>query len=268
MPARALCILALCAAACNGEADQSADLSGVTRLGLTVKRTLSHRGDRRFTEGLVMHGGYIYEGTGLVNATAIRRIDPADGRVVQAARMEDLIPGWSAFGEGITVFNNELIQLTYQQGRAYLYSLDLKNKPREVAYQGEGWGLTHDGVRLISSDGSATLTFRDPATFTPVRRVEVVVDSGGPGVDRLNELEYAGGVIWANRFLESYLLAIDPGSGQVRGLVDASDLSCSKTEGHNNVLNGIAHDPARGTFYLTGKNCADILEVELQRPTL
>jgi len=268
MSARALCILALCAAACNGEVDLSADLSGVTRLGLSVKRTIPHRGARRFTEGLVMHGGHLYEGTGLVNATAIRRIDPADGRVVQSVRMEKLIPGWSAFGEGITVFNDELIQLTYRQGRAYFYSLALKKKPREASYQGEGWGLTHNGAYLISSDGSATITFRDPATFAPVRRVEVTVDGSGPGVDRLNELEYAGGVIWANRFFESYLLAIDPGSGKVRGLVDASALSCSKTEGLNNVLNGIAHDPARGTFYLTGKNCVDILEVTLGQPPL
>lgn len=255
-----ICLVPLCAAACGGEAD----LSEVPRLTITVKRTLPHQGDRRFTEGLALHGGRIYEGTGLVNATALKRIDPADGAVLKSARMEDLVPGWSAFGEGITIFNDELIQLTYRQGKAYFYSLSLERLNREASYEGEGWGLTHDGVHLISSDGTATLTFRDPATFAVARQVEVAV--GGIGVDRLNELEYAGGVIWANRFTNNYLLAIHPGTGELVGLVDASALSCSQVEGTNNFLNGIAHDPVHGTYYLTGKNCPNIYEVEIQPP--
>lgn len=238
-----------------------ADLSSVPRLTMQVRRTLPHGGGRLFTEGFVFHEGHLYEGTGLVDYTALKKLSPANGAVLLHTHMEQEVPGWSAFGEGVTIFGGELIQLTYHAGRALYYSLDLKKKSKEHSYTGEGWGLTHDGARLITSDGSDTISMRDPASFAVTRTIRVS-DDKGRGVDLLNELEYALGVIWANRYGEDYLLAISPVDGRIVGLVDAAALTCARQPGHA-VLNGIAHDPKAGVFYLTGKNCGQIYEVAI-----
>jgi glutaminyl-peptide cyclotransferase len=233
----------------------SPDLSLVPTWRLEVKRTFDHQGDRLFTEGLVLGGGYLYESTGL--ATALRKIDPATGSLLVQKNLDEL----GYFGEGLTVWKDRLVQLSYQSNRACLFTLDFEKLPEEFTYSTEGWGLTQDGEHLIMSDGSDELTFRDPDTFAVVRTVEAQVD--GVGVDRLNELEYVDGNVFANRYLEKYIVIISARSGEVVGKVDGTSLACSQIDGFMNALNGIAHDPKTGLFYLTGKNCAKIQEVEL-----
>jgi glutamine cyclotransferase len=147
-----------------------------------VIKTYPH--DRRcFTQGLVYEDGFVYEGTGLYGQSALYKRDLQTGRTVKTLRLPD-----KYFGEGITLFGDKLIQLTWQSRTGFVYTKDTFTPLREFKYRGEGWGLTHDGKRLILSDGTATLRFLDPNTFAETGRLEVR-DQGRP-VERLNELEY------------------------------------------------------------------------------
>lgn len=244
--------------------DGALDLGQLTQLALVPVRTFEHKGYRRFTEGLVFHQGYLYEGTGLVNHSALNQIEPVGGEVVRTRYLDEYLGADAYFGEGITIWKDILIQLSFREGRAHLYTLSFLKLATVHRYEGEGWGLTHDGASLIMSDGSSVLTFRDPTTFAVRRRLEVRAD--GVPVDRLNELEAVAGIIYANRFRETYLLAIDAQSGEVLAWVDASRLDCSAMEGHENVLNGIAYNAQSNHFFLTGKNCPTFHEVEWRWP--
>lgn len=217
------------------------------RLRAQVLETLPHD-TNAFTQGYEIAHGVLYEGTGLVGRSWVRAIDTTTGS--QLARA-DLPP--PLFGEGITVVGDSLWQLTWQNGIAIRRDADTLAEQHRVSYSGEGWGLCYqdDRQRLVMSDGSDTLTFRDPATFAETGSVEV--HAAGEPVDQLNELECVGGTVYANVWQTSTILRIDPATGRVTGTIDASGLLTPSERDDANVLNGIAAVPGSEFFFITGK---------------
>lgn len=202
-----------------------------------------------FTQGLLLHDGALYESTGLVGRSSLRQVELATGKVLRKA---DLPP--PLFGEGLAWANQELIQLTWQNGRALRWDPATFAARGEWHYEGEGWGLCYDGTALVQSDGSSRLVFRDPRTFAPLRTLAVTED--GKPVTRLNELECVGDTIYANVWMTDRIVAIAAASGAVRGEIDASGLLTPeerKRSGSEAILNGIAFDPSNNTFLVTGK---------------
>ncbi|WP_425503617.1 glutaminyl-peptide cyclotransferase [Saccharopolyspora gloriosae] len=217
----------------------------VPHLRAMVTRVLPH--DRSsFTQGLELSGGTLYEGTGQHGRSVLRALDPDTGRVLEEERLPTEL-----FGEGITVVGDRIWQITWQEGVALERDRETLRELRRVDYEGEGWGLCHDGTRLVMSDGGSRLTFRDPATFAPTGSVEVTLE--GRPVPELNELECAGGQVWANVWGSERLVRIDPASGQVNMVVDASGLLPWTERSGTDVLNGIAAVPGTDEYLLTGK---------------
>ncbi|WP_374108084.1 glutaminyl-peptide cyclotransferase [Saccharopolyspora sp. 6V] len=217
----------------------------VPHLRAMVTRVLPH--DRSsFTQGFELSGGTLYEGTGRYGRSLLRALDPDTGRVLG----EERLPA-DLFGEGITVAGDRIWQLTWQEGVALERDRTSLRELRRVDYDGEGWGLCHDGSRLVMSDGSARLTFRDPATFAATGSVQVTLE--GRPVPELNELECAGGQVWANVWGSDQIVRIDPATGVVGAVVDASGLLPAGEKAGADVLNGIAAVPGTDEFLLTGK---------------
>ncbi|WP_419995677.1 glutaminyl-peptide cyclotransferase [Streptomyces boninensis] len=224
---------------------------------MQVRRTLPHD-PKAFTQGLEMSGGMLYEGTGLTGHSSVRAGAPGErpsARTNLPARI---------FGEGITLVGRDrLWQLTWQDGIAYERDPKTLRERRQVRYEGEGWGLCHDaaGRRLVMSDGSARLAFRDPESFR--KTGEVTVRRAGRPVAELNELECAGPhTVYANVFQSDEIVRIDTRTGAVTGAVDASGLlPASERSGSAAVLNGIAAIPGTDEFYVTGKNWPKLFRV-------
>jgi glutamine cyclotransferase len=228
---------------------------GVEELRVRVVRVVPH--DRgAFTQGLLFHDGRLYESTGLNGQSSVRRVDPASGRVEAQVPLDARL-----FGEGLARVGGHLIQLTWKNGQALYWSLASLTHEREVSYEGEGWGLCFDGKRLIMSDGSDRLTFRDPETFTSVGGIWV--RRAGVPVRSLNELECEGGVLYANIWQDSHIARIDPQTGEVTGWIDASGLLSQEDRQGADVLNGIAAVPGTRRLLLTGKLWPRAFEVEL-----
>ncbi len=208
-----------------------------------------------FTEGFEVDGPALYEGTGLAGASQMRELDPATGTV----RREAPVPN-DYFGEGITVVGDRLWQLTYQDGVAVQWDAATLTPVREVPLAGDGWGLCYDGERLIRSDGTNRLRFHDPNTFAETGGVEVTRD--GRALGGLNELECVGGQVWANLWPSDTIARIDPATGAVNLVVDATALRARGIPPSAQVLNGIAH--VQGTeFLLTGKDWPKTFRVRL-----
>jgi len=200
---------------------------------------------KAFTQGLVFHRGAFYESTGLRGRSSLRKVDPATGRVVRQRRLSDRL-----FAEGLALVGDELYQLTWTSGRAFVVRVKDFSLVREHRYAGAGWGLAHDGSLLVMSDGSATLRFRDPQTFRVVREVEV--HDGARAVGALNELEYVEGALYANVWRSDRVARIDPDSGAVTGWLDLSPIVAKeRSAGEVDVANGIAWDGR--TLFVTGK---------------
>ena len=222
---------------------------------MRVVRTLPH--DRTaFTQGLLFFDGKLYESTGLLGQSSLRRVDPESGAVEARVALEPEL-----FGEGLARVGWRLFQLTWQNGRVLVWTLATLKKEREIAYQGEGWGLCFDGRRLVMSDGSDRLTFRDPETFAKVG--ELVVRRAGVPLRNLNELECVDGVVYANIWQDPHIARIDPTSGDVTGWIDASGLLGADDRQGTDVLNGIAEVPGTRRLLLTGKLWPRAFEVEL-----
>ena len=223
--------------------------------GVEIAATYPHDPDA-FTQGLAFHDGRLYEGTGQYGGSSIRRIALPSGEVEQIQPLSELY-----FGEGITIFNGRLYQLTWVNQVGFVYDVETFERVGTFRYAGEGWGLTHDGKQLIMSNGSERISFLDPGSFEVVRTIRV--RSEGRPIVRLNELEWVEGEIWANIWYQDRIARIDPRSGDVIGWIDASTIYPASERGFEDVLNGIAYDPASKRLLLTGKNWPQLYEVEL-----
>ena len=211
-----------------------------------------------FTQGLIFVDGVLYESTGAQNSpSSLRRGDLASGEVLQMITL-----GEEYFGEGLVLWQDELIQLTWQERVAFVYDRESFEVLDTWQYETEGWGITHDGRCLIMSDGSSTLYFRHRQTFAEVGRI-TVQDQNGP-VPLLNELEYINGEVWANVWLSNRIVRIDPANGQVVGSIDLTGLLDPATITQRvDVLNGIAYDAGNGRLFVTGKFWPTLFEIEL-----
>ncbi len=211
-----------------------------------------------FTQGLIYLEGYLYESTGLNGRSSLRMTELTTGKVLQKQPVAS-----QYFAEGMTNFAGKLYQLTWQNGKAFVYDRFSFKLLREHTYTGEGWGLTNDGKRLILSDGTAQLRFIDPQTFAVTSKI-TVTDQGRP-VDRLNELEYVRGEILANVWQTELIARISPTTGKVLGWIDLSGL-LSQTEMQGvDVLNGIAYDAKQDRLFVTGKLWPKIFEIKLTK---
>ena len=225
----------------------------VRSLRVDVLREIPHD-TTAYTQGLLWHDGWLYESTGQYGESRLNRIDPATGDVVQQIRISPAF-----FGEGLALIEDRLVMLTYKAERAFVYDRDTFEQVQTFSYRGEGWGLCHDGQRLVMSNGSDTLSFRNPLTFEETGSVAVTL-RGRPQT-QLNELACVGDSIYANVYQEDYLVVIDPQSGRVTHQIDASGLLTTEEARGVDVLNGIAHDPNTETFYITGKDWPKMFEV-------
>jgi glutaminyl-peptide cyclotransferase len=249
-------------AACGGASDSSSTPTpgGPTAVRKRVEVVASHPHDRRaFTQGLLLHGGSLFESTGLNGDSTVREVEPATGRVLRSVPLEREL-----FGEGLGLVEDRLVQLTWTSGIARIYELASFDVVGEWRYQGEGWGLCHDGERFVMSNGSARLTFRDDDTFAETGGVDVTLD--GRPLAALNELECVDGKVYANVWRTDQIAEIDPATGVVTASIDASGLLSESERAGTDVLNGIAYDPANRTFYLTGKLWPRLFEVRFVGP--
>ncbi|WP_119674935.1 glutaminyl-peptide cyclotransferase [Deinococcus sp. RM] len=235
---------------------------------LTPTVTARYPHDRAaFTQGLqYLGGGTLLESTGVVGQSGVRRVDLKTGKVL--ARVATPVAG--AFGEGVTALNGVAYHLTWEDGVAVTFDAATLKETGRYRYSGEGWGLTTDGRALIMSNGSPTLVWRDPKTFRVKRSVQVT--DGGQPVKNLNELEYVQGSVYANVWLTDRVARIDPQTGKVTAWIDVSALTrevsaAAAKAGHtltfDDVPNGIAFVPERGTLLLTGKRWPTLFEVKL-----
>jgi len=210
-----------------------------------------------FTQGLVYEDGVIYEGTGLNGQSTLRCVDPEKGRVLQQTSLASAF-----FGEGIAIWKDRIIQLTWQSNLGFVYGKENLTRMGNFSYQTEGWGLTSDGKRLIMSDGTETLYFLDPSTFT--REGEIRVTANGEPVKGLNELEYIKGKIYANMWPSNWIVIISPDTGLVVGAINLNGLMQeSDTQGHRvDVLNGIAYDAKTDRLFVTGKWWPRLFEIK------
>jgi glutamine cyclotransferase len=212
---------------------------------------------KAFTQGLVVLNGQAYEGTGVKGESTLRKVDLKTGRVQSSLSLDP-----TYFGEGITVLDDKIYQLTWRNRVGFIYDLKTMNSIGRFRYTGEGWGLTHDGKRLILSDGTSLLRFLDPKTFEVVKRLRVRGSDGQ--VDKLNELEYVKGEIFANIWYADRIARISPESGEILGWIDLSGLYPERLRrSRDEVLNGIAYDEANDKLYVTGKNWPKVYEIEL-----
>jgi glutaminyl-peptide cyclotransferase len=238
-----LLILAACA---PQPQSQPPEPTAPTTLRAHVLETIPHD-PAAFTEGLEIADGILYEGTGLEGKSDLRATDPDTGRVAR----KNPLPR-EMFGEGITVVDDTIWQLTWQNGVAIKRDRTTFAETGRATYDGEGWGLCHDETRIVMSNGTAWLTFRDPDTFRETGHVEVT-DADGRPVPQLNELECVGGVVYANVWKTDRIVRIDPGSGKVTATVDLTGLLPAAQRADADVLNGIAAIPGTDEFLVTGK---------------
>lgn len=223
------------------------------RLMVKVLSTRPHD-PKAFTQGLFLHGGSLFESTGLYGESSLREVDPRTGAVKRKVSVPQ-----QYFAEGLALAGDRLIQLTWQNQTALLYNLADFQRAGQLPYEGEGWGLCSDGTRLVMTDGSDRLTFRDLRSLAVLGQVNVTL--AGRLIDRLNELECVNGAVYANVWQTDDILRIDPASGKVTAVVDASGLLSPAEREHADVLNGIAWDPAKKTFLITGKLWPKMFEV-------
>ncbi|MER7959317.1 glutaminyl-peptide cyclotransferase [Streptomyces sp. NPDC096030] len=251
----ALSVLAVPGDTRGGREDRTAAGTGVAQQRARVLEVLRHD-PAAFTQGLEMHGGRLLESTGGFGRSAV-----SAGKPGGAAMMRTALPD-GYFGEGLTVVGRNLWQLTWRNKVAIERSAQTLEEIRRVPYPAEGWGICYqpDRHRLVSSDGSAWLTFRDPATLAGTGRVQVTYP--GPEsrpVSGLNELECAGAHVYANVYGSRTIVRIDSGTGHVSARIDCASLPGTGT--YAGVLNGIAALPQKGQFLITGKNWPQMFRV-------
>ena len=243
----------------TSQATPAASVARPPRQGYEIVATYPHD-PTAFTQGLVFRNGELRESTGRYPST-IRRVRLEDGQIL-AKRDLDM----RLFGEGLTVFGDRMITLTWQTGEGFVWDPDTLEPEGTFTYTGEGWGLTHDGARLILSDGTARLRFLDPFTFAETGGI--TVNWQGRPVGRLNELEFIDGEVWANVWQTDAVLRIDLATGNILSVIDLSGLLAEGevADPNDEVLNGIAWDPATRRLFVTGKNWPTLFEIRVTDP--
>lgn len=214
---------------------------------------------KAFTQGLIFVDGHLYESTGLNGRSSLRMVDLYTGNVLQKHDLPS-----DVFGEGLTEWGSTLIQLTWTSHKAFVYDRFSFSLLKTLPYDGEGWGLTHDGTLLILSDGSPTLRFLDPKSLRVTRRLRVA-DQSGHAVENLNELEYVRGEIYANVWQTDEIIRISPGTGKVLGRINLTGIiDTRELQGEGAVLNGIAYDEKADRLFITGKRWPKLFEIKVQ----
>lgn len=210
-----------------------------------------------FTQGLEFIDGFLFESTGLYGESTLRKVDLKTGRVLEIIDLQD-----QYFGEGITIMNDTIIQLTWISNKGFVYEKDSLELISEFTYPTEGWGITNDNSQLIMSDGTSNLFFLDPNTFQPIKQVQVIDKEP---VSNLNELEYIQGKIWANIWNQDKIAIINPETGIVEGWIDLTGINNEDSQDQNKVLNGIAYDSEKDRLFVTGKKWAKIFQIEVKK---
>ncbi len=248
------------AAATGSPAPNTNDSAGIPVYRFRVVNSYPHDPDA-FIQGLVFEEGIFYEGTGRRGQSTLRKVEFETGRVLQRINLPAEV-----FGEGITIFGDRIIQLTWQARTGFIYDKPNFEFLDIFRYPTEGWGITHDGQRLIMSDGTSTLYLWDPTTLEEIGRIEVAAN--GQPVTRLNELEYVNGEIFANVWQTDRIARIDPETGRVVGWIDLTGLLNPEDRGQRkvDVLNGIAYDVENDRLFVTGKLWPKLYEIELMGP--
>ena len=209
-----------------------------------------------FTQGLEYRGGFLYEGTGLVGRSTLRKVKLETGEVAQQIKIAPQL-----FGEGITVINQQIVQLTWQSHLGFVYDQNTFRQSRTFSYPGEGWGLTNNGDQIFMSDGTSQIRCWDAMTFQEKKRLSV--HNGPRPIDRLNELEWVRGEIYANVWQTDRIARISPLDGRVLGWIDLSGLLSEADRAGADVLNGIAYDSFGDRLFVTGKLWPKLFEITL-----
>lgn len=256
--------VAISLASCGARAGSSAaaadssvqQQSAVVQYTYNVLRVLPHD-PASYTQGLYWDSGYFMEGTGEWGASALKRVEPQSGKVLVSKPI-----GREFFGEGIARLGERIYQLTWTDGRAFVYDAATLEPVGSFNYTGEGWGLATDGQKLYMSDGTHRIREVDPNDFSRGRTIEVTMD--GSRINMLNEMEWIEGELWANVYMSDVIVRIDPQTGNVTGVVDLTGLlpEADRTP-ETDVLNGIAYDSDTKKIYVTGKKWSKLFEIEL-----
>lgn len=235
-------------------------VSDITPEALTAKIIKRHNHDiTSYTQGLEFYEGRLFEGTGQNGQSKISEINLEGESVGNTIKLDG-----TYFGEGITIMDGVLFQLTYRKEKCFTYSIEdsVQILPDDFSYVGQGWGLCNDGKSIIMSNGTERITFRNPETFQIERTIDVYNNHGA--VNQLNELEYIDGKIYANVYLTNLIVAIDPATGKILEQINCEELEI-QGRGNGDVLNGIAYNPETKKTYLTGKLWNKMFEVELSK---
>lgn len=237
----------------------SAALAALPVQGVEVKASYPHD-PRAFTQGLLYLNGDLYESTGLIGRSTIRRVRLSDGAVLQSKAISS-----GLFGEGMVNWGAELISVTWQDQVGFRWDIKTFAMRSSFKYAGEGWGLTQDGKSLIMSDGTPNLRFFDPRTFKETRRVRITAE--GQPVGNLNEIEWVKGEVWGNIWGTNIIARINPATGAVKGWIDLSALpDAARKPNIDAVANGIAYDSQGDRLFVTGKLWPRLYEVRLTAP--
>lgn len=248
----------------NNNDDVSNTVPPPPSINYTIVKVYPHD-TSSYTEGLFLSNGKFYEGTGQPGKSKFAVIDMNTGKPLQEIKIKD-----DEFGEGISLINGKIYQLTWQNNIVHVYDAATLKKIKDLPWPYEGWGMTTDGKNLIVSTGSSNLYYVNPDDFKIIKQV-AVTDNYGP-VGNINELEFVDGTVYANQYETNYILKIDTSSGKVIGKMDCTGLLQKSGMNFNpamydlqtgNVLNGIAYNPQSGNFYITGKYWPALFEIKL-----
>ena len=232
--------------------------TGVPEYGYKIVRVYPH--DRAaFTQGLEYRGGFLYEGTGLYGQSTLRKEELTTGKILQELSLPSKL-----FGEGITVLNGHIVQLTWQSHIGFVYDQSTFRLLKNFSYPGEGWGLANDGQHIYMSDGTAQIRCLDPATLEELRRI--TVHEGDKQIENLNELEWVRDELYANIWQTNNIVRINPTDGTVLGRIDLTGLlTQEEQESGVDVLNGIAYDSLGDRLFVTGKLWPKLFQIRLVR---
>lgn len=243
-----LILVLTAAAAPNLQAEE------MNKLDYQILESYEHD-SQAFTQGLEIYKSHLYEGTGLYGRSSLRKVELESGQVLEKINLDK-----KYFGEGITILNDKIYQLSWKENTAFVYDLDF-NLIKSFNYQGEGWGLANDNQHLIMSNGSEYIFFRDPETFELIKKIEV--KNGDQKIKNINELEYHAGFIYANIWQTDYIIKINAKTGKVAAYLDLKGILKTNYKGKIDVLNGIAYDPENNNFLITGKLWPKIYRIKI-----